>query len=90
MVDKYRYEPAYCGGFTVIDSTKEHDAAFVAQVPTELKAKTVVSALNSVDSLIVAANTVIGCYTRNPGNFASALKVLEETADAARLQLESK
>lgn len=85
-MDKYRYEPAYTGGFSVLDPTKEHDAAFIAQVPTEMKAKMIVNALNSVDSLIVAANTVIGCYTRNPGNFASALRMLEETAEAAREQ----
>lgn len=83
---KYKYEPAYCGGFSVLDSTKEHDAAFIAQVPTEMKAKMIVDALNSVDSLIVAANTVVGCYARNPSNFASALRVLEKTANAARAQ----
>lgn len=53
---KYKYEPAYTGGFSVLDSTKEQDAAFIAQVPTEMKAKMVVNALNSVDGLIVAAS----------------------------------
>lgn len=40
--------------------------------------------LKALHDLEVSANTVIGCYTRNPGNFAAALKGLAEYAEAAR------
>lgn len=34
--------------------------------------------------LEVASNTVSGCYTRNPANFASALNMMDDAAETAR------
>lgn len=40
--------------------------------------------LEALRNLELGANTVNACYTRNPGNFAAALRDLHEYADAAR------
>ena len=40
--------------------------------------------LKALNDLEVSANTVSGCYSRNPGNFAAALMGLAESAVAAR------
>lgn len=40
--------------------------------------------LTALNRLIVSANTVDGCYTRNPGNFASALAEMKQDAKAAQ------
>lgn len=40
--------------------------------------------LEALQTLEIAANTVNACYTRNPGNFAAALRDLREYAEAAR------
>lgn len=40
--------------------------------------------LAALRDLELCANTVYGCYTRNPGNFAVALRDLCESADKAR------
>jgi ABC-type transporter Mla subunit MlaD len=38
----------------------------------------------ALDRLEVSANTVSGCYTKRPENFASALQELEADAESAR------
>jgi hypothetical protein len=40
--------------------------------------------LEALEALELAANTVNGCYTRNPGNFAVALREMIEKAAEAR------
>lgn len=40
--------------------------------------------LKALRDIEVGANTVDGCYSRNPGNFAAALRDLREYAEAAR------
>lgn len=44
-------------------------------------------ARETLRNLELGANTVDGCYTRNPGNFAVALRDLREYAAAARAAL---
>lgn len=51
------------------------NATLIAAAPDLLKA------LRDIE---VGANTVDGCYSRNPGNFAAALRDLREYAEAAR------
>lgn len=43
----------------------------------------------ALNDLWICANTVDGCYTRNPGNFASALRDMRESADRARAALKA-
>lgn len=40
--------------------------------------------LEALRNLELGANTVEACYTRNPGNFASALRDLREYSELAR------
>ena len=40
--------------------------------------------LEALHDLEISANTVIGCYTRNPGKFAFALNALGKSAEAVR------
>lgn len=41
----------------------------------------------ALKNLELGANTVDACYSRNPGNFAAALRDLREYAEAARAAL---
>lgn len=43
--------------------------------------------LTTVHTLIVSANTVAYCYSKNPKNFASALQQLQDGAEEAALLL---
>lgn len=43
--------------------------------------------LKALRDIEVGANTVDGCYSRNPGNFAAALRDLREYAEAARVAI---
>ena len=89
-----------CGGrYTAIDGKHyndevlgqsglmgKEDAAFIVQAcnghykQKELNAKL----LEALRALEVAANTVVGCYSRNPANFAAALQKLDAQTDDAR------
>ena len=67
--------PTYLG-----DNVWDWDVAFanaslIAAAPALLKA---------LRDLEMGANTVDACYTRNPGNFAGALRDLREYAEKAR------
>ena len=69
----------------------DEDADLIAAVFDEANAAFIVKACNEYENLLkrlkkleVAANTVNGCYSRNPKNFALALKSLEECAAEAR------
>ena len=44
--------------------------------------------LDALRKLELMANTVDACYTRNPGNFAVALRALRENAEAARAAIQ--
>ena len=45
--------------------------------------------LEALADLELSANTVDGCYTRNPGNFAASLRDLREAAEKARAVIAS-
>ena len=55
---------------------RDADARLIAAAPE------ILAALRQIE---LAANTVNGCYTRNPGNFAVALMDMVESAEAARV-----
>lgn len=64
----------------------EEDAKTRHQLQEDLgRANDMVAKLSAaLHQLEVAANTVTGCYERNPGNFAAALRNLEDSAAMAR------
>ncbi len=67
------------------DQTRIDDRTAIANARLIAAAPELVDAL---ENLVIDANTVDACYSRNPGNFALALQTMRESIEQARAAID--